>query len=188
MSTLSHVSTVPPMTAIRRFVLHFLEMCVVMCAGGGVVAVAIFGTAGALGYPDLVARAPELTMIIIAIDLAAVMAAYMALRGHAVRHNVEMSGSTAVGGVLFVVAYALGFMPAEVLARWDRLFVFMCGPLCVLMLAVMAVRFEHYGGQIGRARVAASAGDYTCPMHPEVRRAEAGRCPLCDMTLTRRSM
>lgn len=28
---------------------------------------------------------------------------------------------------------------------------------------------------------------YTCPMHPDVRQATAGRCPKCGMTLVKRS-
>lgn len=31
------------------------------------------------------------------------------------------------------------------------------------------------------------AGLYTCPMHPEVRQAQAGNCPKCGMTLEKRS-
>lgn len=27
------------------------------------------------------------------------------------------------------------------------------------------------------------AGDWTCPMHPEVHRHEAGKCPVCKMKL-----
>lgn len=28
-------------------------------------------------------------------------------------------------------------------------------------------------------------GDWTCPMHPEIHRHEAGKCPLCKMKLIR---
>ncbi len=31
-----------------------------------------------------------------------------------------------------------------------------------------------------------AAGDYTCPMHPEVSRPNPGSCPICGMTLERR--
>lgn len=31
------------------------------------------------------------------------------------------------------------------------------------------------------------SGSYTCPMHPEVSRAEPGKCPICGMTLVRRA-
>jgi Cu+-exporting ATPase len=34
-------------------------------------------------------------------------------------------------------------------------------------------------------RGASAAAAYTCPMHPEIRRREPGRCPICDMELVR---
>ena len=34
---------------------------------------------------------------------------------------------------------------------------------------------------------ALAAGDWYCPMHPQVRRPEPGRCPLCEMELVKRS-
>ena len=33
-----------------------------------------------------------------------------------------------------------------------------------------------------------AAGDYTCPMHPEVRRPNPGSCPICGMALERRNV
>jgi hypothetical protein len=189
MSALSQVSAVPLTIAIRRFALHFLEMCIAMCAGGAVLNMAVFSVAAWLGFPNLVARTPELAIMIIGIDLALAMAAYMALRGHPTRHNLEMSGSTVVGAMAFIPALWLGLIPQARLDDWPSLFAFMCGPLCFLMFAVMLVRFEHYGGRVGaRAAIAVAAGkgDYTCSMHPEVRLAAPGQCPLCGMRLTRR--
>lgn len=189
MTTLARGYTVPLPVAIRRFVLHFLEMCVAMCAGGGVLNFAIFGAAASLGYPNLVAQAPELSILIIAFNLALAMAVYMALRGHPARHNLEMSGSTIVGAIPLIGALWLGVLPQKTLDDWPSLFGFMCGPLCLLMLVVMVVRFDHYGGRVSAnaAVVAASGtGEYICSMHPEVRRAEPGQCPVCEMQLTRR--
>jgi hypothetical protein len=189
MSTLSGAYTVPLPVAIRRFVLHFLEMCVAMCAGGGVLNFVIFAAAASLGYRNLVTQAPELSILIVAFDLALAMALYMALRGHPVRHNIEMSGSTIAGAVPFIGALWLGVLPQAQFDTWLSLFAFMCGPLCLLMLVVMAVRFDHYGGRVGvsSAVVASSgAGEYTCSMHPEIRLADPGQCPVCGMRLVRR--
>jgi heavy metal-binding protein len=186
MSALSTAHTVSLTTAIRRFAVHFLEMCIVMCAGGAVLNIVVFGAAVLLGNANLVAQAPELSILIIAVDLTLAMAGYMALRGHPVRHNLEMSGSTIVGGIVLIGALWAGMFPQAMLASWPSLFSFMCGPLCLIMLVVMAVRFEHYGGRVGTngAVVKSSrAGEYTCSMHPEVRLAQLGQCPICGMRL-----
>jgi len=189
MSALSQVSAVPLTIAIRRFALHFLEMCIAMCAGGAVLNLAVFGVAAWLGSPTLVAQAPELSITIIVIDLALAMAAFIALRGHPARHTVEMSGSTVAGAIPFIAALWLGMIPQAKLDGWVSLFALMCGPLCLLMFAVMVVRFEHYGGRVGAhpaVALATGTGEYTCSMHPEVRLGEPGQCPLCGMRLTRR--
>lgn len=46
----------------------------------------------------------------------------------------------------------------------------------------------RYVGQAGHDSLAAAAGApdgtiYTCPMHPEIRQAQPGNCPICGMTL-----
>jgi hypothetical protein len=189
MSALSKTYTVTLPTAIRRFALHFLEMCIVMCAGGAVLNIVVFGAAALLGNTNLVAQAPEPSILIIAVNLTLVMAGYMALRGHPVRHNLEMSGSTIVGGILLIGALWAGMFPQATLASWPSLFTFMCGPLCLIMLVVMAARFEHYGGRVGANGVdgkSSRTGGYTCSMHPEVQRAQLGQCPICGMRLVLR--
>jgi len=189
MTTLAKANTVSLPLAIRRFAVHFLEMCVVMCAAGAVLDFAVFGAAGAIGYPDLVTRAPELSIAIIAADFAIVMAVYMYARGHPLRHNLEMSGTTLVGAVPLIGMLWLGWIPQAKLESWPALFAFSCGPLCLLMLVVMLVRFDHYGGRLGPnvAAVSSATGDYTCSMHPEVRQAGPGQCPVCGMKLLRRA-
>ena len=104
MSTLTSVPAIPLPTAIRRFALHFIEMCVVMCAGGAALDFATFGTAAFAGYPNLVAQAPELSIVVVVANFALAMAIYMGLRGHPVRHTVEMSGSTLVGAIPLIGA------------------------------------------------------------------------------------
>lgn len=186
MSTLTGANTVSLPSAIGRFALHFVEMCVVMCMGGGLLDFAVFSFAAALGYPDLPARASALSIMLIAIDGTVVMAGYMFLRRHPLQHNLEMSGSTLLGGVAFVGALWLGWLPQSIFASWSPLFAFVCGPLCALMFLVMLVRFDHYGGRVGAVIASAAAGAWTCSMHPEIRQAQAGRCPICGMTLIRR--
>lgn len=187
MSAITKSYTVTRPLAIRRFGLHFLEMCVAaMCMGGILVNTAVFSALLALN-PNFVTDATALAMLIVATNLAIAMAIYMYLRKHPLQHNIEMSGSTVVGAIPFIVALWLGWIPAESTATWRGLFVLMCGPLCVLMFVVMVVRFDHYGGRVGAVVAASATGEYTCPMHPEVRQAGPGQCPACGMNLVRRA-
>jgi Heavy metal binding domain len=185
--TLRRANTVALTVALRRFAIHFLEMCVAMCVGGAALSFAVFGLAALAGYPNLVAQAPELSILMIAGDFALAMAVYMALRGHAVRHNVEMSGSAVAGAIPLIGALWLDMIPETTFESWLSLAVFVCGPLCLLMLVVMLARSDHYGGQIGASVpvLSSGTGEYTCPMHPEIRLAQPGLCPVCGMTLRR---
>jgi hypothetical protein len=124
---------------VGRFVLHYLEMCLVMCLGAISLSVLIFGAAALLGYTDLPQRAPELTVLIIAINLSLPMAAWMRFRGMAWRPTLEMSGATMVAGLLLIVGYRLGIIAQSSLLELQT------GILaCPLMLAVMLVRFPLY--------------------------------------------
>jgi hypothetical protein len=47
-----------------------------------------------------------------------------------------------------------------------------------------AHQHEHGGGDTPhRQKKPAAAAVYTCPMHPEVRQPQPGKCPKCGMTL-----
>jgi hypothetical protein len=124
---------------VGRFVLHYLEMCMVMCLGAISLSVLIFGAAALLGYTDLPQRAPELTVLIIAVNLSLPMAAWMRFRGMAWRPTLEMSGSTMVAGLLLIAGYQLGIIAKSSLIELQT------GILaCPLMLAVMLARFRLY--------------------------------------------
>ncbi len=125
--------------SVGRFVLHYLEMCMVMCVGAISLSLLVFGAAALLGYTDLPQRAPELTVLIIAINLSLPMAAWMRFRGMAWRPTLEMSGATMVAGLLLIAAYWLGIIAKSSLMGLQT------GILaCPLMLAVMLVRFPLY--------------------------------------------
>lgn len=124
---------------VGRFVMHYAEMCMVMCVGAISLSVLIFGGAGLLGYPNLPQRAPELTVLIIAVNLSLPMAVWMRFRGMAWRPTLEMSGSTMLAGLLLIAAYWLGIVAQGSLLGLQT------GILaCPLMLAVMLVRFPLY--------------------------------------------
>jgi hypothetical protein len=124
---------------VGRFVMHYVEMCMVMCLGAITLSVLFFGAAALLGYSDLPQRAPALTVLIIAINLSLPMAIWMRFRGMAWRPTLEMSGSTMVAGLLLIAGYRLGIIAQSSLMELQT------GILaCPLMLAVMLVRFPLY--------------------------------------------
>jgi len=130
-----------PGEAVRpvvRFVLHFLEMCVVMCLGGILLSALVFGAAALLGYPDLRQSAPVLSTLVITADLAVAMTVWMRFRRMAWRPTLEMAGATVLVGVLTVVGYRLGVTPDALMLQG------VCGSACVVMLPVMLLRFRTY--------------------------------------------
>ena len=76
---------------VGRFLLHFAEMCMVMCVGGIVLSVLFFQGAAALGYTNLPQTAPTLSVLVIALNLSVPMAAWMRYRGMAWRPTLEMT-------------------------------------------------------------------------------------------------
>src|SRR6266699_2267839 len=79
---------------VWHFARHWLEMCVVMCVGGGILNGLLFMAGPALlGYPDLRQRSPVLAVAVSGLIYALPMAIWMLLRGMAWRPAVEMSGA-----------------------------------------------------------------------------------------------
>jgi deazaflavin-dependent oxidoreductase (nitroreductase family) len=139
---------------VGRFVLHLLEMCMVMCAGAIALGFLFFGTAALLGYTDLPQRAPELTVLVIAISLSLPMAVWMRFRGMAWRPTLEMSGSTMVFGLLLIVAYW-----TDLVAR-DNLVEVQTSAACPLMVAVMLLRPRLYSGDHAHRRPVTRDGPF----------------------------
>jgi len=52
--------------------------------------------------------------------------------------------------------------------------------LLLFLVALVSVACRH----VAPAAKSASPVYYTCPMHPSVKVAQAGNCPLCGMKLT----
>lgn len=124
---------------VGHFVLHFIQMCAVMCIGAFTLSLLFFGGAALLGYTNLPQQAPELTVLVIAINLSLPMAIWMRYMGMAWRPTLEMSGATMVAGLLLIAAYWLGIVAQGNLVPLQT------GILaCPLMLAVMLFRFPLY--------------------------------------------
>lgn len=121
-----------------RFGLHFLEMCAVMCLGGGLLIALFFAAAAFLGFSDLRQEAPALSALVIAAILAGVMVGWMRFRRMDWRPTLEMAGSSVVAGVLLVAGYWLGFVPERALVPS------VCALACVAMVAVMLFRLPLY--------------------------------------------
>jgi deazaflavin-dependent oxidoreductase (nitroreductase family) len=118
-------------------------MCVVMCVGAIVLSVLFFGAAGLLGYTDLPQRLPELSVLVIAVNLSLPMAAWMRFRGMEWRPTLEMSGSTMVVGLLLIAAYWLDMIAKSSLIEVQT------SLACPVMLPVMLFRFRLYSGHTG---------------------------------------
>ena len=121
-----------------RFGLHFLEMCAVMCLGGGLLIGMFFGGAALLGFSDLRQDAPALSAFVSAVLLAGAMVTWMRFRRMAWRPTLEMAGSSVGAGVLLIAGYSIGIVSESALVPS------VCGLACVAMIAVMLFRIPLY--------------------------------------------
>src|SRR5687768_3243454 len=91
----SHKVQIPGVVArMRYFLLHFLEMCLTMCIGGITLNVLFFWGAAWIGYPNLFERFPEVSLLVIGMNLAMPMIAWMRFRGHGWRPTLEMASTS----------------------------------------------------------------------------------------------
>jgi hypothetical protein len=129
---------------VGRFVAHYLEMCMVMCVGAVGLSVVFFGAAALLGFTDLPQRAPELSALVVAVNLSLPMAVWMRFRGMAWRPTLEMSGAPMLVGLLLIAGYWLGAVGESSLIEVQA------SLACPLMLAVMLLRFGLYSSHAAR--------------------------------------
>jgi hypothetical protein len=125
---------------VGHFVLHYVEMCLVMCIGGITLNILFFFGIAQLGYTNLPERYPELSILIIGILLALPMAAWMRFRGHDWRTNLEMSGTSIILAVLLIGAASLGVIPKSDMLEWIKTLA------CPVMLIPMLLRLDLYTG------------------------------------------
>lgn len=127
------------------FLRHFVEMCVAMCVGGGILNAVIFVAGPALmGYPDLRDETPVLALLVSALIYLAPMVAWMRFRGMAWRPILEMSGAVIAFAVVLVGLAAFGAISGSDLRSAALGF---CGPACLVMLPVMLLRLDLYTGR-----------------------------------------
>jgi hypothetical protein len=123
------------------FLLHFLEMCVVMCMGGIAIVSALLRWIGPLiGYPEFRASFPELSTVVLALWLTLLMILWMRFRGHDWRPTLEMASTSIVAVPLLFGAAWLGVIPKADLYPLE------CGLACAFMVVPMLFRLDHYAG------------------------------------------
>jgi hypothetical protein len=134
-------------TPVGRFAAELAGMCAVMFIGGSALGFAAFEVASALGYPSLAVQEPELSAAIITVCLALPMAGYMAVRGHGRRHNLVMTGSTILVGLVVIGLLWSRVISTNGLQNWRGLFGLICGPACLVMVVEMLISFNMYSGR-----------------------------------------
>ena len=122
------------------FIWHLLEMCLTMCLGGIALNVLFFLSAAKIGYPNLLERFPEFSLLAIGINLAVPMAAWMRFRGHEWRPTLEMASTSVILSILLIGAAWLGIITESSRLEWlTRL-------ACPVMLIPMLFRLDVYTG------------------------------------------
>lgn len=123
------------------FLLHFVEMCVVMCAAGIATLSALLRWAGpVIGYPEFKKQFPELSTVVLAIWLTLLMIAWMRFRRHEWRPTLEMASTSIAALPLVMGAAWLGAIPRTSLYGLE------CGLACAFMIVPMLFRLNHYTG------------------------------------------
>ena len=133
----------PPRAFFRKvghFLWHYVQMCLVMCAGGAILTFAFFGRAALLGYSDLFAQAPYLATLVLAINLSVAMVAWMRFRHHEWRPTLEMAGTSMATGIVLIALGSLGTIPVSDVFEW------MTRLACPVMLVPMLLRLNLYTG------------------------------------------
>ncbi len=125
---------------IVQFVRHYLEMCLAMCVGFVVGDVIYFWIAGLAGYSRPFTELPELSVVIVGIEMTAPMAAWMLFRGMARRPTIEMSAAMAVWAGLLLVAGLVGTVDRGSMATLEH------GLMMPAMLVPMVLRLDVYTG------------------------------------------
>jgi hypothetical protein len=158
---------------VGRFAAELGGMCAVMCLGGTIVTFAAFTAAGWLGYRGLARQAPGLSALIIVACLAVPMAAYMAVRDHRRRRNLVMTGTTIGAGVVMAALLGSDVIPTVGVQAWHGLFMRVCGPACLLMIAEMPISSGTYSGQARHPTLSGVTppGGAQPPLPPHTRRA-----------------
>ena len=121
----------------RAWSFHLAEMMIAMFAGMAALGFAVEGVLSLLGAS--LSDAPAAVMAsVMAFNMTAPMAWWMRYRGHATRHNIEMSASMILPTALVIALHWLGAVGA------DSVLLIQHVVMIPAMVGVMLARFEHY--------------------------------------------
>jgi flagellar biosynthetic protein FliP len=118
--------------AVRRFVLHLIEMVVAMMAG-----MMLLAPVWELLWPGLSGRAAA-SALVMGADMAAGMAFWMWLRGHGWRLVAEMSTAMVAPFVVLLIPYWLGLISGDGLMAIGHV------GMVVAMVGAMVLRLDAY--------------------------------------------
>jgi hypothetical protein len=131
-----------------NFARHFLEMCVAMCVGGGILyALAFYAGPAVLGYADPRQQFPELSLVAVALIFILPMALWMRFRGMEWRPILEMAGAGMGVAILLIGLAWLAILSQAGLREFAG--PAFCGPACVAMVGAMLFRLDLYTGHTG---------------------------------------
>ena len=141
-TTRNHTQSGGLVRKVGHFLWHYVQMCLVMCAGGAILTFAFFGGAALLGYPELFTQAPYLATLVLAINLSVAMVAWMRFRHHEWRPTLEMAGTSMATGIVLIALGSLGLVPVSDVFEW------MTRLACPVMLVPMLFRVKLYTGSM----------------------------------------
>lgn len=134
-----------------RFLLHYVEMQIVMGIGMALFAVVVRQLRASPTYGAAFASGTDLWILGDGLFMTIPMVAWMVFRGHGWQHSLEMGAAMLLPGIAIIVLGWLGVGPL-----WLRLGA--CGLMCLGMLVYMLVRYDHFTRAAGHAAHVAGLG------------------------------
>lgn len=128
---------------IAHFFRHYVEMCIPMCIGFAVLDLVYFSAARVFGYSAPFSELPELSVLVVAFNMTAPMAAWMLFRGMPGRPTAEMSAAMVIWAIVVLGLGWLGLVPMSRLALFEH------GLMMPVMLIPMLLRLDLYTGRAG---------------------------------------
>ncbi len=137
-SALAVVRSDGPVGQVARFVLHFVQMAVVMLLGMAPLGLIL----SAAGQSDLHARSPEAYALVMMASMVLPMAAFMLICGHSWERTAEMVGAMTVPSAVLLAGSLQGLIPQS--AALSITGGGMGIPMWAGMIGAMLIRWPDY--------------------------------------------